>query len=309
MNETPDSNDEVRRFLIEHQPVRGHWVHLGPAWRDLRAHFDYPPAVRDLLGEAVASAVLLAATLKFQGTLTLQFEGNGRVRLLVAQCTHDFGVRAVARFEPADFQKGDGTAEPLDFRALVGDQGRVIVTIEATERELRYQGVVPLVGGSLAESLEEYFASSEQLPTRVRLAANDQDTVGLLVQKLPGAEADASEDDAAQAWDRAQKGLAALPAGSLLGESFEEVLGSTLGGDDVRVFRGTPVRSECRCNAERVSALLRALGEAEVADVIREQGSVTVTCEFCQRPYRFSEADAQALFASGAVPAGSGALH
>jgi len=298
----PAPHDEVRRFLIERQPVRGHWVHLGPAWRDLRAHLDYPPVVRDLLGEAVASAVLLAATLKFHGTLTLQFEGDGRVRLLVAQCTHDFGVRAVARFEAADF--ADGDAEMLDFRALVGQRGRVIVTIEATERDLRYQGIVPLAGESLAESLEEYFATSEQLPTRVRLAADGENSVGLLIQRLPQASADAGE-----AWEGAQRGIAGLSAKDLLSESFETLVRGVLGEQDVRVFRGTPVRSECRCNAERVSALLRAIGEAEVADVIREQGSVTVTCEFCQRPYRFSEADAKALFGSGMTPPGSGALH
>lgn len=307
--------DEVRRFLIEREPVRGHWVHLGAAWRDLRAHVDYPPAVRDLLGEAVAAAVLLAATLKFHGTLSLQLEGNGLVRLLIAQCTHDFGVRAVARFEPADFQSDGAVARSGgDFKALVGDHGRVIVTIEATEREARYQGVVPLSGESLAESLEAYFASSEQLPTRVRLSASAEDAVGLLIQKLPEPQAHRQPEpdrnaDELNVWDRAQQGIASLPSAHLLHDPFEVVLGQTLGGEDLRVFSGAAVRSECRCNPERVSQLLRALGEAEVTDVVREQGSVTVTCEFCQRPYRFSAADAQALFSSDAVPPGSGALH
>jgi molecular chaperone Hsp33 len=255
--------------------------------------------------------VLLAATLKFHGTLTLQFEGNGLVRLLIAQCTHDFGVRAVARFDEAALQSA--TARPADgwtFRSLVGDAGRVIVTIEATERDLRYQGVVPLTGDSLSDSLEAYFGSSEQLPTRVRLAANENETVGLLIQKLPGTRASGDDPDTlASAWDQAQSGVAGVSGQALLGGSIEEVLTMSLGGQDLRLFTGTPVRSECRCNPERVSQLLRALGQAEVADVIREQGSVTVTCEFCQRPYRFSASDADALFSSDAVPPGSGALH
>jgi molecular chaperone Hsp33 len=103
MTSIPTAPNEVRRFIVENQPVRGYWVDLESAWQDLRAHTDYPPAVRDLLGEAVSAAVLLAATLKFEGTLTLQLEGQGRVRLLVAQCSHDFRVRAVARLsEPVE---------------------------------------------------------------------------------------------------------------------------------------------------------------------------------------------------------------
>src|SRR5262249_47421909 len=158
--------NEVRRFIVENQPVRGYWVDLESAWQDLRAHQDYPPAVRDLLGEAVSAAVLLAATLKFEGTLTLQLEGQGHVRLLVAQCTHDFHVRAVARLNTEGFVADSEVRET--FRQLVGEGGRVLVTIEAAEREMRYQGIVPLSGDSLSECLEEYFASSEQLPTRVR---------------------------------------------------------------------------------------------------------------------------------------------
>jgi len=306
--------DQVRRFLIENQPVRGHWVHLGPAWRDLRAHQEYPAPIRDLLGEAVVSSVLLAATLKFCGTLTLQFEGNGLLRLLIAQCTHDFGVRAVARFDAQALQGSIGKpAGGWTFRSLVGDAGRVIVTIEAGERDLRYQGVVPLAGESLPDSLEAYFTSSEQLPTRVRLAAGEREAAGLLIQKLPETQdVDEGQDEAdsvSSVWQRAQLGVAALGPQELLDGSIEAVLAASLGREDLRLFKAAPVRSECRCSPERVSELLRAIGQAEVSDVIREQGSVTVTCEFCQRPYRFTASDAEVLFGSDTVPPGSGALH
>src|SRR5215469_3850543 len=167
------AGDQVRRFIVENRPVRGHWVRLEGAWRELRAHKDYPEPVRELLGQAVAASVLLAATLKFRGTLTLQLQGNGAVSLLVAQCTHDFRLRAVAQFD--DSRLSAIQPVPRDaklFRQLVGSDGRVAVTVEAEERSMRYQGVVPLTGSSLAESLEAYFASSEQLPTRVLLAAD-----------------------------------------------------------------------------------------------------------------------------------------
>ena len=161
--------EQVQRFIFENRPVRGHWVGIGQGWRDLRQFREYSPPVQELLGQAVCAALLLAATLKFKGTLTLQLQGNGAVGLLVAQCTHDFRYRALAR------SQGDGAATSLTpevFRWLVGEEGELTVTIEAEERELRYQGVVPLAGHSLAACLEQYFASSEQLPTRVRLAAD-----------------------------------------------------------------------------------------------------------------------------------------
>ncbi len=289
--------NEVRRFIVENQPVRGYWVDLESAWQDLRAHQEYPPAVRDLLGEAVSAAVLLAATLKFQGTLTLQLEGQGHVRLLVAQCTHDFRVRAVARLTE-DEEAGDS------FRSLVGEGGRVLVTIEAAEREMRYQGIVPLSGDSLSECLEEYFASSEQLPTRVRLAADGRRAVGLLVQKLP--ERDGEEPDpespAALAWREAERGIESVRASELVGATLQSVLAGRFGAQDLRVFKGAPVEFACRCSESRVESVLKSLGADEIRDVLREQGTVEVTCEFCQRPYRFDAFAVERLFATDGAP-------
>lgn len=358
--------NEVRRFIVENQPVRGYWVDLESAWQDLRAHQDYPPEVRDLLGEAVSASVLLAATLKFEGTLTLQLEGQGEVRLLVAQCTHDFRVRAVARLHDGDadadaddksdvdgarndvglsgeergsagqrrgssgeargafldlgtaaagsdpfagISKAEKAATAQTFRRLVGEHGRVLVTIEAAERDMRYQGIVPLAGDSLSECLEEYFASSEQLPTRVRLAANGQRTVGLLVQKLPERNGDEAERDsaAAAAWLAAERGIESVQPAELVGGSLQNVLANRFGQQDVRVFKGAPVQFACRCSEARVAGVLKTLGAEEVRDVLREQGAVEVTCEFCQRPYRFDAFAVEQLFAPDPAPRGS--LH
>jgi molecular chaperone Hsp33 len=301
--------DLVRRFIFEKRPVRGHWVRLTAAWRDLRAHTEYPPAVRELLGQAVAASVLLAATLKFRGTLTFQLQGDGAVNLLVAQCTHDFRLRAVARFDAGAVRviAGD-TRRGAVFRQLVGTDGKITVTIEADEKSMRYQGVVPLAGTSLAESLEAYFASSEQLPTRVLLAADDTLGAGLLVQRLPDADADTSEE-VASAWDVAQRGIESLDGSVLLHSPVEKLLAQGFPGSDLRLFRGTPVQFECRCSSGRVAGLLRALGEDEVRDVLKEQGAVTVTCEFCHRPYRFDAADVETLFSEGTAEGGSAAIH
>lgn len=312
------TRDLVRRFIFENQPVRGHWVHLESAWRELRAHSSYPPAVTELLGQALVASVLLAATLKFRGTLTFQLQGNGAVSLLVAQCTHDFRVRAVARYDAeavrrlsSGHSEADGRAAP--FRPLAGDDGRITVTVEAEEKSLRYQGVVPLSGNSLAESLEAYFASSEQLPTRVLLAADESHGAGMLVQKLPqsGAADEDTGDSMAveEAWEGAQRGIAQLHPSRLSDRSVEELLAQGFPGRDLRLFRGAPVRFECRCSEGRVTGLLRALGPEEVRDVLREQGSVTVTCEFCHHPYHFDPADIEALFADDAVSGGSDSIH
>jgi molecular chaperone Hsp33 len=252
--------------------------------------------VRELLGQAVAASVLLAATLKFRGTLTLQLQGNGAVGLLVAQCTHDFRLRAVARFD--DPRVKAISSAPRDariFRQLVGTDGRVAVTVEAEERSMRYQGTVPLTGASLAESLEAYFASSEQLPTRVVLAADGERGAGVLVQKVPGRAAE-EESDVQEIWEDTQRGIESLSSTELLECPVEELLNRGFAAHDLRLFRGAPVQFECRCNQGRVTSLLRALGPAEVRDVLQEQGAVTVTCEFCHRPYRFDAADVAALF-------------
>jgi molecular chaperone Hsp33 len=300
MNSRTQPGDEVRRFIVENRPVRGHWVRLEGAWRELRAHKEYPEPVRELLGQAVAASVLLAATLKFNGTLTLQLQGNGAVKLLVAQCTHDFRLRAVANFDEAAVEGLVAESQSgAAFRRLVGTEGRVIVTIESEEKNTRYQGIVPLTGASLADSLETYFASSEQLPTRVLLAADGERGVGFLLQKLPDP-VNADESDMKEIWEDAQRGVERLSTTDLLLRPVEELLERGFATYDMRLFKGTPVQFECRCSQGRVSSLLRALGPDEVRDVLKEQGAVTVTCEFCHRPYRFDAVDVEALFADGA---------
>jgi molecular chaperone Hsp33 len=312
MNEqaAPLTGDVVRRFIVENRPVRGHWVRLDTAWRELCAHSDYPEAVRELLGQAVAASVLFAATLKFRGTLTLQLQGDGAISLLVAQCTHDFRLRAVARFDEQRVEEiaADAKLEPDLFRELVGTTGRVAVTIEADERNMRYQGVVPLQGGSLADSLEEYFASSEQLPTRLILAADGECGAGFLVQKVPGP-ANADESELEETWQDAQRGIEKLSEADLLACPVEELLERGFAEHDMRLFRGTPVQFQCRCNQGRVAGLLRALGAEEVRDILKEQGSVTVTCEFCHRPYRFDAVDVETLFSEAPADGGSPLIH
>jgi len=297
-----DGSDRVRRFVLERHPIRGHSVRLTRAWLELREHQNYPPDVQALLGEAVGAVVLLAATLKFNGTLTLQLQGKGLVNLLVAQCTHDFKVRAMARHEPV----ADGAV----FRALTGE-GQIVVTVEANDRASSYQGVVPISGNSLAECLEAYFIQSEQLPTRVSLASTPGVVSGMLLQRIPGEGGKQALADPAAleaAWMKADHAMLELTPATLVVDDVEQRLVRMFGDDEVRVFSGHEVRFECRCSRERVSNVLRSLGVEEVRSVIAEQGAVTVTCEFCQKPYRFDPIDAEQLFAD-AAPRGSSSIN
>ena len=294
--------DLVRRFVLERHPIRGHAVRMSAAWQSLREHQDYPPAVQQLLGEAVGAVLLLAATLKFDGSLTLQLQGKGLVNLLVAQCTHDFKVRAMARHDPIGGEAG--------FRILAGE-GQIVVTVEASDRASSYQGVVPITGNSLAESLEAYFEQSEQLPTRVLLAASASVVAGMLVQRIPGAGGTQEQLDASaleSAWQKADAAMSGLAPGQLLEDDVEQRLVDMFGVDEVRVFSGHDVQFECRCSRERVANVLRSLGVEEVRSVIAEQGTCTVTCEFCQKPYKFDAIDVEHLF-DEAAPRGSNTIN
>ena len=300
--------DLVQRFVVEQQSVRGQFVRLGPAWLALREHADYPEPVRRLLGEAVSAAVLLASTIKFEGELTLQLQGNGGVRLLVAQCTHDFRVRGVARFER------ERIADDADFASLAGE-GTIVVTIETGKQASRYQGIVPIGGGSLAASLEHYFENSEQLPTRVVLGADDFGTAGLLVQRMPGqggvaGEGLSLEAEADRTFAAACEAMVGVHSDELLVRPAAELMRRTFAGLDLRLHGSHAVNFRCRCSAERVEGMLRSLGASEVESIVTEQGQVTVTCEFCHKPWGFDAVDVSRLFGAAAdQPPGSSAVN
>ena len=286
----------MRRFVLQGGAVRGQWVRLASVWDALREHASYPDPVRDLLGEAAAAAVLLASTLKFDGTLTLQLQGDGAVRLLLVQCSNNFDLRALARFDA-------GAVRP-DFPTLAG-AGQLTVTVEtAADAASRYQGIVPLVGDSLAEALEHYCEQSEQLPTVLRLTADGNGATGVLLQRLPrsgGIDAnDAPDPD--QLWERSAAALRNFAVPDLAASDCASLARRCGAGEDVRLFAPQAVRFRCRCSHERIVGVLRSLGEGELQDLIKEQGAVTVTCEFCQKPWLFDAIDVAGLLQADAPP-------
>ena len=297
--------DCLRRFVFEQFPIRGHLVHLDASWLALLEHRQYPTEVRDTLGEALAASVLLAATVKFDGVLSLQMQGDGPLYLMLAQCSHSLGVRGVARHR-------DGIST-RNIGELAGN-GNLTVTLENEDSQQRYQGIVPLSGARLADCLQVYFENSEQLPTRLWLHADDRGAYGMLLQRLPRSGGhggmDAPDETAVDdTWRRVQLIGDTLTPEELRSLQDAEILRRLFNEDDVRVFEPAPVFFRCRCSRERVSGMLRALGEAENRSVIAEQGKVEVRCDFCNRAYLFDAIDIEQLFKSDVAGDGSASVH
>lgn len=280
-------SDIRQRFVFEHTQVRGELVSLDATLRAVLERHPYPPVVAQQLGQALAAAALLGATIKFDGHLTLQLQGDGPVHLLLAQCTSQGSLRGLARWH------GD---LPADIAQAWPGSARLMITIEQGRRE-RYQGIVAVTGGDLAGALETYFAQSEQLPTRIWLSAHSTRAAGLLLQRLPGTDVDAD------AWERTVHLATTLSNEEMLGLSGTTVLHRLFHEEEVRLFEQEPVSFRCTCSRERVSETLVALGRAELEAILAEEGNITVACEFCNHHYRFDAVDVEQLLAGSVTPA------
>lgn len=281
--------DRLYRFLFEDFPIRGQWVRLEATWQEAQSRRIDPPPVRRLLGEAMAASALLTAGLKFEGRLNLQIETDGPLRLVLAQCDHLLHLRATARYDESLL------SDEIGF----GEHGRLLLALEGRKPHERYQGVVPLAGEDLAGALEHYFAQSEQLPARLRFALTEHTVTGLLLQRMPGESADPD------AWNRCNQLFDTLGAAELQQWPAETLLRRLFAEENVRLFEPAPVSFRCRCSREGVAAMLRQLGSEELHDILREQGSISVTCEFCGRDYRFDAVDVGQLLADDTPPPSS----
>ena len=288
--------DPLSRFLFEHLPIRGETVRLTDVWQSVIQRHDYPPVLRDLMGELCAAAVLLAATLKLKGAMVLQIHGKGAVKLLVVECSGDLELRATAKWE--------GELTHGSLQDLVGD-GRFVITLDPKDGKQAYQGIVPLEGDSIADILQSYMTRSEQLETRLWLAADTTSAGGMLLQRLP----ERGEAPDADAWNRVtQLGdtlkpqeLLTLPAGELLHRLYHE--------EDIRLFEAQAVAFRCTCSRDNVANMLRMIGRDEVDGILAERGEVEVHCEFCNERYVFDSVDVDAVFSDLAAMMGSKTLH
>ena len=287
--------DSVTRFHFERAAVRGAVASLDDAGREVLGQHSYPPALRRALAELLAASALLASALAFKGTLIVQLQGTGPVTLLVVECTATLGLRATAQWRDS----AAALPEDAPLRALAGDPetSRLAIMLDPKDGGPIYQGVVALEATSIAELIDHYLTTSEQIDSRLALATDGTRTRGLLVQRMPSAGPD---DDAT--WRRAATAIDIEAADLLHASSVEALLAASFPSEDIRVMKGRPLRFHCDCSSERVSNALRLLGRAEIESILAEQGTVGVKCEFCGRSYNFAAADALALFTqAGAI--------
>ncbi|HBN53952.1 MAG TPA: heat-shock protein Hsp33 [Stenotrophomonas sp.] len=283
-----ETSDLLVRFLLPEAGVRGVHVQLADSWREILSHGGYRPSAMRLLGEACVASALFTGHIKIDGRLSIQLRSGSPLRTLFAECTSAGTLRGIAQVE-------DGQDAPADLSQL-GEGALLAITIEnpgLDPREpQRYQSLVSLQGSSLDEAFEDYFRHSEQLPTRLLLAADGDRAAGLLLQKLPG---DQGDDDG---WARAGALFDTLGRDELLAVAGPELLHRLFHEEHLETLGDKPLRFGCSCSRERVIGMLQSLGEEEARAAAAETGQVDVRCEFCGREYHFPLTEFGVLFAA-----------
>ena len=289
-------SDFLKKFLFEDRSVRIESVQLTQTWLAAQAHHTYPPCVTGLLGELVAAAALLSATLKFDGSLLLQLQGDGAIALMVVECRADLSLRATVKMR----ERALPAAPNLQSLVNPGGTAKFIVVLDPpkhTPGRQVYQGIVPLEGDTIAAALEQYMLRSEQLDTRIWLAADSRLCTGLLLQRLPaqGGNQQAALSTAQESWDRAQQLAQTLNQSEMLGTDQDTLLHRLFWDELLHSFEPRTVTWRCSCSQERVADMLRMLGKPEVQDMFEDRDSIEVACEFCGKPY---SVDALKLFST-----------
>jgi molecular chaperone Hsp33 len=288
MPETPIPDDVVGAFQIEGEPVRGRIARLGPAIDEILKGHDYPEPVANLLGEACALAALVGSNLKFDGRLIVEARGDGPVRYVVADYDTSGGLRGYCRFDADEVAAVSGGFQRPGARTLLG-KGVFMMTVDQGSDMDRYQGMTDIQGETLALCAEQYFAQSEQTPTRVRLAVSRHPdgtsrAGGFLIQYIA---ADDARGDTTEAWNRTQAFFETIGEDELVDPELSSngLLFRLFHEDGVRVFGSKPLRAFCRCSQERIETVLKSFEPAERADMVEPDGKIHVTCEFCSRVY------------------------
>jgi molecular chaperone Hsp33 len=294
-------DDLVGAFQIEGEPVRGRLARLGPSVDEiLRAH-DYPEAVANLLGEACALAALVGSNLKFDGRLIVEARGSGAVRYVVADYDTSGGLRGYCRFDPEELEAASGGFARPGARSLLGD-GVFLMTVDQGPDMDRYQGITQIEGETLALCAEQYFAQSEQTPTRVLLAVGQADdgegpkwrAGGVLIQNIAE---DAARGSTEEAWTRTQALFETIGEDELIDSrlSSNHLLFRLFHEDGVRVFGSKPLRAFCRCSQHRIEAVLKSFPAEDRADMVEPDGKIHVTCEYCSRVYAVAPEELEAV--------------
>lgn len=294
-------NDTLQKFMSEDATVRGELVDVSAAWRQVQSHHGYPQPVKTLLGEMLAATALLSANLKFNGAIVMQIHGDGPVRLLVVECDAELRLRATAKLAPDALIE-----EHASIAQLVNQHGhgRFAITLDPLDKlpgQKAYQGIVPLDGETVAAIIENYMVRSEQLDTRLWLAADAEVARGLLLQRIPGSSGSpTAPEDQADTWRRLTLLAATLKRQELLDTGIDTLRHRLFWEETIRLFDPLQPQFHCSCSREKVGNMLQMLGRDEVQAALDELDQLGIDCDFCGRHYDFDKVDCAQLFASTA---------
>jgi molecular chaperone Hsp33 len=282
--------DLIQRFIFSDSQIRGELVGLEKSYHEATSRHDYPEEIKRLLGQFLAASALLSTTIKFKGSLVLQVKANGCLKLLMAECTNQKYLRAIARYEE----------EQINDDRLI-KEGQLAITIEP-ESGKRYQGIVEIRdSNSLAETLENYFHHSEQIATCVKLSADNTVAAGLLLQKLPEREdKEIISTDDKDLWEHVCHLAETLKDKELLTDDNEQLLHKLFHQESVRIFDPSPLKFKCSCSMQRSANAILSLGHDEAKDILEQEGFISIDCQFCFTSYEFDQTEVDRLF-SGAV--------
>lgn len=298
--------DTLQRFVFENTPIRGNLVNLTSTFQLALNKQHLPAGLKRALGELMAASALLTATLKMNGSLVLQIQSKGPLKLLVVECNSDFGIRATAKW----------TGEVNDQQSLFDliEQGQFMITLDPKDGGQTYQGIVPIEGNDISTILENYMLRSEQIDTKIWLCCDGNAAAGMLLQKLPETmnqvtqSQDVAEHDA-DAWNRVGHLADTITDGELIELAAETLLTRLFHEEDVRLFEASNTKFYCSCSRESVSNMLRMLGNDEINSIIEEQGHIEVNCDFCNTHYKFDKVDAAQLLMSEVSAKASKEIH
>lgn len=298
--------DSLHRFIFENTPVRGNLVNLTNTFQQALNQQQLPIGLRRSLGELMAASALLSATLKMNGSLVLQIQSKGLLKLLVVECNSDFGIRATAKWSG----KVNDNQNLFDLI----EHGQFMITLDPKDGGQAYQGIVPLEGNSINTILENYMLRSEQIDTRIWLCCDGNSAAGMLLQKLPETmnQATRTQDGTHQdldTWNRVGHLASTITDNELLHLPSETLLTRLFHEEDIRLFEATDTKFFCSCSRESVGNMLRMLGSAEISSILEEQDSIEVNCDFCNTHYSFDKVDAALLLTSETAASSSKKIH
>lgn len=301
------TKDTLQRFIFANMPIRGEFIHLQTSYETIINQHQYPPAIRQLLGEALCVAGLLSAIIKFEGRLTVQFRGQGKLKLLLAQCDNHFNLRGLAKW--------DGELAYEDLMAAFND-GVLTIILDAHPGEnkagSRYQGIVAWRGNSFVESIEGYFKDSEQLATRLWLCVSETAATGFLIQVVPASDKNLPSLEKGESdpnWDHVIHLTSQLECDEMINMDYQDLLNRLYPDDEIRIFPAANVQFACTCSRKRSADAIQLLGREEAEAELADKSHISVTCDFCNKEYIFDRAEVEKIFADKNNPPSNTHIH